>query len=77
MAALMVRVVIAPVFGMVSGGRHLAHQIAVVSMMVDCRAADVRDGLDCPHQEQDSGQNKQEPMRRTSFYRADCRAFHP
>ena len=48
MAALMVRVVIAPVFGMVSGGRHLAHQIAVASMMVDCRAADVRDRLDRP-----------------------------
>ena len=53
----MVRVAIAVFFGMVSVGRRLAHQVAVASMMVDCRAADVRDRLDRPHQQQDSGQH--------------------
>ena len=77
MAALMVRVAIAVLFGMVSVGRGHAHQVAVVSMMVDCRAADVRDRLDCPHQEQDSGQNAQEPMRRRSSHSAGCRALLP
>ena len=40
---------------MVRIGRGLARQVAVASMMVDCRAVDVRDWLDRPHQQQDSG----------------------
>jgi hypothetical protein len=55
MAALMVLVAIAMFFGIVSIGRGLAHQVAVASMMVGCRAVDVRDRLDRPHQQQDSG----------------------
>ena len=53
----MVRVAIAVFFGMVSVGCRLAHQVAVASMMVDCRAGDVRDRLDCPNQQQDNGQH--------------------
>ena len=56
-AALMVRVAVAVFFGMVSVGRGLAHQVIVASMMVDCRADHVRDRLDRPHQQQDSGQH--------------------
>lgn len=65
--ALMVRVTIAVLFGMVSVGRCLAHQVVVVRMGSDSRADDVRDRLDRPRQQQDSGQHSQQPMRRCSF----------
>ena len=68
-AALMVGVVIAVAFGMVSVGCCLAHQVAVASMMVDCRADDVRDRLDRPNQQQDNGQHPQQPMRDVLFSR--------
>jgi hypothetical protein len=74
--ALMVRATIAVLFGMVSVGRCLAHQVAIASMVVDARADDVRDRLDRPHQQQDGGQPPQQPMRRRSSSRAGSRAFH-
>jgi hypothetical protein len=74
--ALMVGVTIAVFFGMVSVGRCLAHQVAMASMLVDARADHLRDRLDRPHQQQDSGQQPQQPMRRRSSSRAGSRAFH-
>jgi hypothetical protein len=57
---------IAVFFGMVSVGRCLAHQVVMASMVVASRADDVRDRLDRPHQQQDSGQHPQQPMQRRS-----------
>jgi hypothetical protein len=74
--ALVVRVMIAVFFGMVSVGRCLAHQVVMASMVVASRADDVRDRLDRPHQQQDSGQHPQQPMRRRSSSRAGSRTSH-
>lgn len=74
--ALMVRMTIAVFFGPVSVGRCLAHRMAMASMLVNTGADDVRDRLDRPHQQQDSGQHPQQPMRRPSSSRAGSRAFH-
>jgi hypothetical protein len=71
----MVWVAIAVVFRVVSFGRCLGHQVAVARIVKESRADDVRDWLDRPHQQQDSGQHPQQPMRSSS--RASCcRPFH-
>jgi hypothetical protein len=72
----MVPVTIVVLFGMVSVGRCLVHQVMVASLMVDGRAGDVRNRLNCPNQQQDNSQHPQQPMRRRSSCCAGRRDFH-
>jgi hypothetical protein len=56
--ALVVQVALRVLFGMVSVGRCLAHQVGM-ARMVESRTDDVRDRLNRPHQQEDSGQHPQ------------------